>query len=133
MPQFTYRLATIEDLDVLIELRLAMQNEVSAHTGSSDSALRESLRAYFARSIPAGDFVAILAEHEGKVVASSGLIFRQYPPSAKNPNGREAYIMNMYTLPEYRGKGIATTLLKMLIDLVREKKLARIILHGLEK
>lgn len=36
-------------------------------------------------------------------------------PTYHNPCGKKAYIMNMYTLPEYRRRGIAAKTLDMLV------------------
>ena len=37
-------------------------------------------------------------------------------PTFHNPSGNKAYIMNMYTRPEYRRQGIARKLLTILIN-----------------
>jgi GNAT superfamily N-acetyltransferase len=42
-----------------------------------------------------------------------------------------AYIMNMYTLPRHRGRGIATELLARLVAHARQKDCARAFLHAL--
>ena len=36
-----------------------------------------------------------------------GVSFFEVMPTYNNPSGTKAYIMNMYTKPEYRRKGIA--------------------------
>jgi GNAT superfamily N-acetyltransferase len=128
----SYRLATISDLDDLIRLRLAMQSEV-AHAHPDPSALQRALREYFSTAIPPEDFIAFLAESDGNVIASSGMVFHQHPPNGRNLTGREAYIMNMYTLPEFRGRGIGSELLDRLLKLARQKGIRRIVLHGLPK
>ncbi|MEJ6484591.1 GNAT family N-acetyltransferase [Nostoc punctiforme UO1] len=47
-------------------------------------------------------------------------------------SGLEAYIMNVYTIPMWRGQGIATALLKEIICFVREIEAKRLWLHFTE-
>ncbi|MGG0288901.1 GNAT family N-acetyltransferase [Peribacillus butanolivorans] len=42
----------------------------------------------------------------------------------------EAYILNMYTIPEYRGKGLAKRMLKKCIDESRNSGVKRVWLHA---
>jgi GNAT superfamily N-acetyltransferase len=126
----SYRLATPGDVETLTALRAAFAAEVS-HADPTDPALLTALHSYFSIAVPAGQFHAYLAEAGGQVVACSGLVFDQRPPSARNLTGREAYIMNMYTLPAWRGRGIATELLRRLLDLARQHGCRRASLHAL--
>jgi ribosomal protein S18 acetylase RimI-like enzyme len=125
-----YRRATPEDVDPLVNLRLAFLAEVSGATGS-DPVLRDSLTEYFSKMIPSNEFIGFLAVADSTIIATSGLVFHRHPPSNRNPTGREAYIMNMYTLPEYRRRGIATRLLQMLIDHARQNDCGKISMHAL--
>ena len=72
--------------------------------------------AYFRSAITDGSFVAWLAEDSGEICATSGLCFYHLPPSFTNPSGRVAYVTNMFTQKEYRRQGIATALLKLVLD-----------------
>ncbi|KYG36762.1 acetyltransferase [Bacillus gaemokensis] len=47
-----------------------------------------------------------------------------------NLEGKEAYILNMYTLPEYRGNGLAKKLLQHCIKECKENGVKRIWLHS---
>jgi GNAT superfamily N-acetyltransferase len=130
MADITFRLAMTSDVAVLVELRLAFLREV-ANADPNDAALREELTRYFASALLASEFMACVAEADQRIVATSGLVFHHHPPSAKNLEGREAYIMNMYTVPAWRGQGIASKLLRNLIDLARAAGCKRVALHEL--
>ena len=131
-PIFFYRRAKMEDVPALVALRIAFLEEISG-AKISDSKLDESLAGYFNNGISSGEFVAFLAQADSKVIASSGLVIHRHPPSVNNPSGREAYIMNMYTVPEYRRRGIATRLLEMLVEYARENGCGKVSLHAMEK
>ena len=47
-----------------------------------------------------------------------------------NPSGCKAYIMNMYTKPEYRRKGIANNTLKLLVEDARSRGINEISLEA---
>lgn len=54
---------------------------------------------------------------ENCFVGAGGVSFFQIMPTYHNPSGKKAYIMNMYTHPDYRRKGIAyKTLDKLICD-----------------
>ena len=42
-------------------------------------------------------------------------------PTYHNPSGRKAYIMNIYTRPEYRRRGVAYHVLDLLVRDCRER------------
>lgn len=47
-----------------------------------------------------------------------------------NPTGKKAYIMNMYTVPEYRRQGIAIHTLDLLVNDAREQGVSQIALEA---
>lgn len=67
-----------------------------------------------------------------QIVATSGLVFFQRPPYNGNFSGLEAYVMNVYTIPMWRGQGIGTALLKEIINFVRATEAKRLWLHATE-
>ncbi|HEX4055509.1 MAG TPA: GNAT family N-acetyltransferase [Tepidisphaeraceae bacterium] len=120
-------MATIEDVAALTDLRLAFLAEVS--TAPAEAETRTAILEYFSQAIPAGEFVAYIAVARSRIIATSGLVTHVHPPSSFHPTGREAYIMNMYTDPAWRRRGIATKLVQMLIDHGRQNGCDRISLH----
>jgi ribosomal protein S18 acetylase RimI-like enzyme len=128
--KFLVRPATLEDIDALTTLRARFLAEVSAADPSSPELLM-ALRRYFQGAIAEGDFVGCLGIVGAETVAAGGLVFHSHPPSAKNLAGREAYIMNMYTLPEFRCRGIGAAVLRKLVEHAYAGGYARVSLHTL--
>ena len=60
-----------------------------------------------------GTFVSWLAIYYNEIIGTSGMSFVEKPPYYSNPNGKIGLISSMYTLKQYRRKGIAKELLKM--------------------
>jgi GNAT superfamily N-acetyltransferase len=71
--------------------------------------------------MPKDRFIAWIAEEDGKVIGTSGLCFYTLAPSHNNMSGGVAYIQNMYTLPEYRGRGIAKVLFDKVLTEAKER------------
>lgn len=119
-----YRKATIEDLEELARLRIDFMREVNGSSSSEDESKYETLLKsnieYFRENISNNHFIAWIAEADEKIVATSGLVFYNRPPSFKNLSGRVAYIMNIYTLEEYRKQGLASVLLDKTINEARK-------------
>ncbi len=52
------------------------------------------------------------------------------PPDADNLAGLDAYLMNMYTAPAWRGRGLAARLVREASGFVRSTTARRIWLHA---
>ena len=73
------------------------------------------LRAFFECKLSEGALIQWLVEDQGEVVACGAVLFYEFPPSYMNKTGKKAYISNMFTDENYRGRGIAKELLTKLI------------------
>ena len=65
-----------------------------------------------------------------KIIGTSGLLIIFKVPQIWNPTGRESYIFNMYTQPEWRRKGIGTALLEKLLEESKSRGINLVALHG---
>jgi GNAT superfamily N-acetyltransferase len=129
-----YRTAILTDIDDLISLRMVFLKEVeSVYNPKYESEVNSSFSKYLQETIPAESYVSWLAVKDGKIVATSGLSFNTVPPSYGNHTGKEAYIMNMYTIPEYRRKGIARNLFVKTLEEAKKRGVGKIRLHATEK
>jgi ribosomal protein S18 acetylase RimI-like enzyme len=127
----TFRKATKKDIPVLIEMRIRFLSEHQGRlTPTKHTELKDNLLEYFARRLESDEFIAWLALDGERVVATSGLCFYSLPPTAMNLKGQTAYIMNMYTLPEYRKRGIAKQLFEKLLQEARILGYHKIVLHA---
>lgn len=129
-PAITYRPADLSDVEVLAVLRREFLLEV-ADARPDDMSILPRLRSWFKAKLASGDFSAILAVVGNQVIACSGLVVHEHPPGIMIPNGREAYIMNMYTKPAWRGRGIATIIFRKLLEIAKQKDCTRAALHAL--
>lgn len=114
--EFTYKKATIEDEEILVETRIDILRAVYKVDQDIDmSEIAAASRAYYRNSFKADSHVAYLVYQGDTFVGAGGVSFYQVMPTYDNPTGEKAYIMNMYTVPEYRRQGIAITTLDLLV------------------
>ena len=127
----TYKRATLEDIDILTETRIEVlraANKLSADTDMSEVE-RQSYN-YYQKSLCDSSHIAYLVFDENRFVGAGGVSFFQVMPTYHNPSGNKAYIMNMYTNPEYRRLGIAYKTLDMLIRDTKSKGITAISLEA---
>ena len=125
-----YRFADSNDIDLLVQLRLdflEMDKENKQY-----EVIKENCYSYFRNALSEGLSDVILAEDEEMVVGTAIIFYYQSVPSAFNMTGRNAYVTSMYVNEEYRRKGIATTMLKKLIDVSNKKGYPIIMLNASE-
>lgn len=114
------RRANLGDLDALVALRIDFLRQIGNVVPETDTtALARAIRSFLSAKMPKDEFVAWVADVDGRIVGTSGLVVFESLPVAGNLSGLEAYVMNMYTVAEWRGRGIATALMRELIGFVR--------------
>ena len=112
----TYKKATIEDIGILTETRIQVLRAANHLSNEVDlSEVRKQSYHYYQKALCDGTHVAYLIFDEHRFAGAGGVSFFQVMPTYHNPSGKKAYIMNMYTSPEYRRKGIAYKVLDMLV------------------
>jgi len=123
--------ATLDDLEMLCSSRIVVL--LAANGLDSDTDMSRVLietREYYKKALADGSHVAYLASENGRFVASGGISFYQVMPTYHNPTGQKAYIMNMYTAPEHRRRGIALHILERLVDEARNRGVTSISLEA---
>lgn len=129
--ELIYKKAVPDDLEILTETRVAVlraANQLSDDTNMTDVEMKS--REYYQTALQDDAHVAYLVFDGDKFVGAGGVSFFQVMPTYHNPTGRKAYIMNMYTRPEYRRKGIALKTLDLLVAEARMRGITSISLEA---
>lgn len=132
MSTWNIRKAGVEDLEEVVRLRRELMRIFGGLTDANAAAWEVATRRYLTTALPGGRFHVWLAFVEGEAVACSGLVPFERPPAANHLSGLEGYILNMYTAPAWRGRGISRALMKELMAFSSEAGLARLWLHASE-
>lgn len=84
----------------------------------ADAGAKEDLMAYerwVAVRIERGTYGGVFAEADGAVVAGAGSVLLDWGPTRGEPTGLRARIVNVYTAPDWRRRGIARGLVQEVI------------------
>jgi GNAT superfamily N-acetyltransferase len=116
------RRATVDDIDVLVEARMAFVTEF-ADVDDADSE-RASLIEYLGRSLESEAFLVWVVEEEGRVTATAGMVVYERMMRSRGAGvGCEGYILNVYTYPEFRRRGQGRLAMQALMDCARERRI----------
>ncbi|MDM5076459.1 GNAT family N-acetyltransferase [Aeromonas media] len=125
------REALAADIPALVRLRMALFCEVGELDDPlADAALWQATQAYFSAAQADGSARSWLVEVEGEAVACGTLALFVRPPYPGNLAGCEAYLLNMYTRPAWRKRGMASALLDAMARHAREQQLGKLWLHA---
>lgn len=127
------RIGTGLDASALADFRLRLLAEMGLLSENPEDPERrqreQELSAYFAQ-VSTEDCLSWIAEADGQVVGAGSVNFFRRIPYPRNPSGKEMYLLNMYTLPAWRGRGIARAILDAVIAYGKAHGYGRIWLHA---
>jgi GNAT superfamily N-acetyltransferase len=122
--------ATIDDVTRITEHRRLMFVEEGHDPARVDASLPLFVE-WATEQIAAGRYIGLLALDGDTLAASAGLWRMPFPPGPLNLTISErAYILNVYTDPAYRRRGLARRLVAALVDEARALGLNVIELHA---
>lgn len=120
----------LNEVPMLVDYRLkylaelqgeqAVQNIVSTRVGLED---------YFRNAIIENRFFAFAAEIDGVVVSFGGMVVKEIPGDFSCVTYREGDILNMYTVPAARRRGIAQLILNALLKEASILGISKVALH----
>lgn len=126
-----FRFAEIADAELLGKIRVAMRRERETIPSPVDEkTFLEANIAYFRQAIAEGSYIGVIAEMDGVIAGNGGICLHNHPPSYGVPNGKSACLLNMYTLPEFRKRGIAGKLLSLLVERAGEAGCCKVFLNA---
>lgn len=128
------RKAGIDNLDLLMKWRMTVLHEVfSIPLNEPMAALEQENRIYYQTALKTGEHIACFAYADDKTIGCGGVCFYREMPSPDNPNGCCAYLMNIYTVPEYRNCGTGKSIVTWLLQKASEYGVCKIYLETSEK
>lgn len=140
MTEVVIRLATVADIPAIASHRAQMFIDMGTLDESQRLPMTDATMRYLRTAIPAGEYVGWMACPTGDpstVVAGAGIQHRRILPRAVSTptgvqvmDGREAIVINVYTEPAWRRRGVAQAVMARLIDDVRAMPVQRLVLHA---
>jgi GNAT superfamily N-acetyltransferase len=123
--------AAAADIDTIVHHRRSMFRDMGYAAGDELESMCAAFRPWLAARMKSGEYLAWLARAEdGRNVAGLGLWLMDWPPHMIGPGAPRGNILNVYTEPEFRRRGIARALLSTALDWCRAHRIAAVILHA---
>lgn len=129
--RLTFRAATVADLDVLVDHRHRMWSEIRHHTEPQIDEHDPRYRTWARARFRSGELAGFVAERPDGTAVGSGLVW--FRPEQPRPGIRgmvTPYVLSMFTEPAWRGKGVATRIMRELLALVRRRGHPDVVLHA---
>lgn len=127
----TIRRARLSDLDTLTRHRRGMWRDIGRHTTAQLDAADPIYRRWLGRMMRGHRAVAWIVEAPGGRPAGSGVVW--IPEAQPRPGELDRprpYLMSMYTVPSFRGRGTATRIVEAALAWARQQGYRRFTLHA---
>lgn len=91
----TYKRATVEDINILVETRIEVLRAANKLCSDTDmSEVKRQSYSYYQKALCDGSHIAYLIFNDSCCIGAGGVSFFQVMPTYHNPSGNKAYIMN---------------------------------------
>ena len=129
-PDAIIREATPADIPEILRQRRAMYVDMNYKDAAALDAMVKLTAEYLEKAMADGSFRAWLACHGQNAVAGGAVVISPWPAHAYDLECRRATILNVYTDPAHRRRGLARALMQAMIDWCKREGFARITLHA---
>ena len=128
-----YQKATTKDIELLTKTRITVLRAANKLSDDIDmSEVEKESYDYYKDALEHGTHTAYLVFDDEMFVGAGGISYFKVMPTYHNKTGNKAYIMNMYTRPEHRRKGIAYKTLDILVRASKDRGITVISLEATE-
>ena len=133
VPSIIIREGTIADIPEIARQRRRMCEDMNYTDAVALSTMVTVTADYLNKAIPEGSFHSWLACDHARVVAGGAVVISSWPAHAYDLECRRATILNVYTEPEYRRRGIARRIMETMIAWCKQQGFGRVSLHASER
>ncbi|HCY41632.1 MAG TPA: hypothetical protein DHV48_09805 [Prolixibacteraceae bacterium] len=118
------------EVDLLTTYRLAYLTEMQGERNEEyQQKLKSDLNLYFSEALAENRIFAFLAEQDGQPLSFGAMVLKKIPGDFNQSSYLEGDILNMYTVPFARRKGISAILLQELVNEAHNRGISKISLH----
>ena len=118
------------DVEAMVACRIQYIAELQGERPVSVvNELKNELISYFTSGIQNATVIALVAIFEEKPVAYGAVVLRSVPGDFNSTAYVEGDVLNMYTIPEARRRGISKMILLGLIDEAQRQGVSKLALH----
>jgi GNAT superfamily N-acetyltransferase len=131
-PEVAIREASTADIPEIVRQRRAMYEDMHYNDLGALTAMARLSTDYLEKAMPEGSFRAWLAVERDLALAGGAVVISPWPAHPYDLECRRATILNVYTDPAYRRRGLARRLMQTIIAWCEHEGFARVTLHASE-
>jgi GNAT superfamily N-acetyltransferase len=124
------RRATPDDAQLITEQRHKMFADNFLATEARYDEMDLAFEPWVREHLADGRYVGLFLYEGDTLLAACGIFFGDFPPHYFDPAPIRAYLLNFYTVPQARGRGLATQLLQHSVDECHSRNVRVITLHA---
>jgi GNAT superfamily N-acetyltransferase len=127
------RRGTSADIPVITHHRLGMFTEMGFGDPSAFGAYASEFQSFALQAMSLETFHSWLAEmDDGTVVAGGAVLIVPWPANPKHRKQQRAFLLNVFTEPAHRRRGIARSVVQAIVDWCRGQGFGSVFLHASE-
>ena len=131
MDIYSLRCAVPDDLEIVLRHRRRMFEDMGRGDPASLAAMEGAAAPLLRRWLADGRYRGWLVEAGGEgVVAGGGIVLVEFLPNTVSAQTRRAWVMNVFTEPAHRRRGLARRLMDAMVDWSRAEGLPALFLHA---
>jgi GNAT superfamily N-acetyltransferase len=128
---FTIREAAPGESAIILHHRRSMFRDMGEGTVDELDRMVEVAGPWLARALDDGSYRHWLAlDASGRAAGGGGVLLCPWPANPKDPCTQRAVILNVYTEPEFRKRGIARQIMLTIVDWLKGRGLRAVNLHA---
>lgn len=119
-----------DEVELLTRYRMAYLTEMQGKRSDEyQEVLKNELNQYFREALDEDRFFAFLAEQDGEALSFGAMVLKKIPGDFNQSSYLEGDILNMYTVPNVRRKGISALILQNLLNEALRRGVTKVSLH----
>ena len=118
------------EVELLTTYRMAYLTEMQGERNEEyQLKLKNELNQYFIQALTDNRIFAFLAEQGDEILSFGAMVLKKIPGDFNQSSYLEGDILNMYTVPFARRKGISAIILEQLLTEARSRGISKVSLH----
>jgi GNAT superfamily N-acetyltransferase len=117
-------------VDVIVHHRRSMFADMGHGDEAALDATAVTARPFIEGALEDGTYRCWLVEDGELIVTGGGLAIVGFQPTPLDPSPRRVWVLNMYTEPAYRRRGLARQIMQSMIAWCREQGVRSVCLHA---
>jgi len=122
----------IEHLEILVDLRIEFIKDIHPEIDLQIlEKIQKATLTYFNDLLNNNSYIGFIGKNNnGEIICTSGLLIYYLPPLDNENYRKVGHVLNFYTKPAYRKKGIGLKLMNYIKDTAADEKINKLVLNS---